>query len=921
MIWPPHVLIVDDKPDNLVALEAVLASLDAVVAKAASGEEALRLILRQDFALAILDVQMPFMDGYELAKLMRSDQNAKNIPIIFLSAIYSNAYHQFLGYQSGAVDFIAKPFNPEVLLCKVRVFLDLYKRAWEAVESRRRMESLLAERERANQALNREIITRRQAEEALVESREQLRTLINTIADIVMRFDRDGRHLFASDNVESFTGLPAAQYLGKTHDELGFPEKERRFWEDAIRQVFQTHASFETCFPFEGKNGTVVFNWRFIPEFDASGRIQSVLSLSRDITEQRRLEQDYQNLFREMLDGFAAHEIICDDEGRPKDYRFLAVNPAFERMTGLKAADIVGKTVLDVLPGTESSWIETYGKVALTGEPKYFENYSKDLGKYFEVTAFRPAPNQFACIFADITERRKAQEDLRRIFELSIDLICVVDIERAVFLRVNPAFTHTLGYTQEELLRESFLAFIHPDDVRKTMSILEDLKEGKSVVNFENRHRCNSGEYRWLNWFSQAKPDQGIAYAIARDVTERKEQVLELRRTRDMAEASNRAKSEFLANMSHEIRTPLNGIMGMLQLLELSDLEAGLQEYVGTAMQSSRRLTALLSDILDLSRIEAGRLSLTGKEFSFKELRSSILAMQSFVAREKGLELVFILDERLPPALIGDDVRLRQILFNIIGNALKFTEKGSVRVEVSPLPQSREGQFRVLFIVTDTGIGIADAFMQTIFEPFVQAEGSYARRFQGAGLGLSIVRRLVRLMDGELAIDSHAGEGTAIYLTLPFTLPETPKEEVRRHPLPAPARSGNPRPRALIAEDDACSLFAAKRMLEKFGYFVATAKDGREGLRVLAEQDFDVILMDVQMPVMSGIQATREIRNSAKFGPKSRTPIIAMTAYAMKNDKKNFLAAGMDDYIAKPIEIDEFREVLERVRRKVRLEG
>lgn len=921
MMAPPYILIVDDKPDNLVALEAILAPLDAVVAKAASGEEALRLILRQDFALAILDVQMPLMDGYELAKLMRSDQNAKNLPIIFLSAIYSDAYHQFLGYQSGAVDFIAKPFNPEVLLCKVRVFLDLYQRAREAVESRSRMESLLAERERATQTLSREIITRRQAEEALVESREQLRTLVNTIPDIVMRFDRDGRHLFVSDNVESLTGLPAAQYLGKTHGELGVPEKERRFWTHAIRQVFQTHAPFETFFPFEGKNGTVVFNWRLIPEFDASGRIHSVLSLSRDITEQRRLEQDYQNLFREMLDGFAAHEIICDEEGRPKDYRFLAVNPAFERMTGLKAGDIVGKTVLEVLPGTESSWIETYGEVALTGEPKYFENYSSELKKYFEVTAFRSAPNQFACIFADITERRKAQEDLRRIFELSIDMICVLDVERATFLRVNPAFTHALGYAQEELLRESFLAYIHPDDVRKTMSILKDLKEGKSVVNFENRYRCNSGEYRWLNWFSQAKPDQGIAYAIARDVTERKEQVLELRRAKDMAEASNRAKSEFLANMSHEIRTPLNGIMGMLQLLELSDLEAGLKEYVGTAMQSSRRLTALLSDILDLSRIEAGRLSLTRKEFFFEELRSSILVMQSFVARGKGLELSFILDERLPPSLIGDDVRLRQILFNIIGNALKFTEKGSVRVEVSPLPQSREGQLRVLFIVTDTGIGIADAFMQTIFEPFVQAEGSYARKFQGAGLGLSIVRRLVSLMNGELAIDNHAGEGTAIYLTLPFTLPETPKEEVRRHPLPASAQTGEPCPRALIAEDDEGSLFAAKRMLEKFGYVVATAKDGREGLRLLAEQDFDVILMDVQMPVMNGIQAVREIRNCANFGAKSRTPVIAMTAYAMEKDKKNFLAAGMDDYIAKPIEINEFREVIERVRRKDRLVG
>ncbi len=256
-----------------------------------------------------------------------------------------------------------------------------------------------------------------QMELALQESEKTHRALIAGLPDVVMRFDQNGRHLFVSENVSNVVELQAAQFIGKTHRELGFSEALCLFWEEAINGVFNSGKPFETEFSFESIKGPAINNWRLIPELNAQGQINSVLSLSRDITAHRRSEQDYRTLFNEMLDGFALHEIICDEQGNPADYRFLAVNPAFERMTGLKAEVIVGRTVLEIMPGTELHWIKTYGKVALTGEPILFENYAAELKKYFEVRAFQPAPRQFACIFADITDRKCAEEDKRELQE------------------------------------------------------------------------------------------------------------------------------------------------------------------------------------------------------------------------------------------------------------------------------------------------------------------------------------------------------------------------------------------------------------------------------------------------------------------------------------------------------------------------
>ncbi len=389
-----------------------------------------------------------------------------------------------------------------------------------------------------------------------------------------------------------------------------------------------------------------------------------------------------------------------------------------------------------------------------------------------------------------------------------------------------------------------------------------------------------------------------------------REQVDELETQKIAAEAANRTKSEFLANMSHEIRTPMNGIMGMLQLLGTTKLQDEQRQYVNVALQSSLRLTTLLSDILDLSRIEAGKLQIVGETFALSSLKDAIFDLQSAAAREKGIALHFVLDPKVPRLLVGDEVRLRQIIFNLVGNAIKFTTNGSVTLEISMLGHTRPGQIRVLFCIEDTGIGISDALLDTIFDPFVQGEGHYTRHFQGAGLGLAIVRRLVELMGGGLAIESLEGRGTCAYVSLPFTLPKTAGTTRHGSATAATCMDESQLFTILITEDDPLSLLAVKGMLARFGYNCVEAGNGNDALRALAKQHIDLVLMDVQMPGLDGVETTRAIRKGKAGQENVSVPIVAMTAYAMSGDKETFLEAGMNEYIAKPIEMKDLKRVL-----------
>lgn len=405
-----------------------------------------------------------------------------------------------------------------------------------------------------------------------------------------------------------------------------------------------------------------------------------------------------------------------------------------------------------------------------------------------------------------------------------------------------------------------------------------------------------------------ANLDEGVVWVID-DIGPRKAMEEQLKEVAEAANAANRAKSEFLANMSHEIRTPMNGVLGMLQLMQTTELSEEQREYTDTAIRSSKRLTQLLTDILDLSRVEAGKLSISAEPFNLPETLRQSIELFTPTARQAGLDLRLELDRELPEYVTGDPYRLQQVLANLIGNALKFTQEGAVTVEAGPQPNGSPNRAMVRFSIADTGIGIAEDQIDALFSPFMQLDDGSSRKFQGAGLGLSICKRLIGLMGGDIDIRSQPGKGTTVFFSIDFEPAEAPPGEAAGaeplHVVPAL--------KVLLAEDDRVSAISAQRLMEKLGCEVVPVSDGLQALDALKQQRFDAVFMDVQMPRMGGIEATQAIR-SGEAGPENRsTPIVALTAYAMAGDRARFLEAGMTDYLSKPLDVAMLENMLKKI--------
>jgi signal transduction histidine kinase/CheY-like chemotaxis protein len=376
------------------------------------------------------------------------------------------------------------------------------------------------------------------------------------------------------------------------------------------------------------------------------------------------------------------------------------------------------------------------------------------------------------------------------------------------------------------------------------------------------------------------------------------------------AEDANRAKSQFLANMSHEIRTPMNGFIGMLQLLQFTELTEEQEEYVRICKSSSETLLTIINDILDYSKIEAGKMTLDYVEFELEALLQDTLSLYNVQASQKGTGLSLEYDRHVPKYLIGDPMRLRQILSNLLGNAVKFTSNGAVKIFVNVEDYPKQGNVKLKFCVSDTGIGIPEAKQKMLFRSFSQVDSSNTRKFGGTGLGLVISKNLVEMMQGSIWVDSEPNQGSRFYFTCQFDYIESDEIEPEVFSGNAVASESivDIGKRILLVEDDAISRVVIEQLIIRKGYALDTVVNGKEAVEAVKHQHYDVVLMDVQMPDMDGYTATRIIRGEKL---KHQPIIIATTAFALKGDREKCLEAGMDDYISKPIDVETFYTMLE----------
>lgn len=925
-----------------------------------------------------------------------------------------------------------------------------------------------------------DMTARKQAEEALRTSEERYRNLFENASDGIAYLTTDGIILSVNQRLEDMLGWSRKEMIGQSYRQFHTPSSLLAE-EERIRRIRAGEkASPIAEIELVRQDGTIIpveAHTRLIRNKDTE---PGVLAILRNITERKQAEERvriYEEIVKHMQIGLYVYRL--EDLNDDKTLRMIAANPAATQFTGVTSEGVVGKTLDENFPGLREQGIpQIYAEVVRAGQAQELEDmaYADDrvLQQAFSVKAF-PLPNQSVGVaFENITERKCAEEALRASEKFNAALIAQSPIGIITYMpdgqtaSVNRAWEHMWGITWEQV--KEYNLFTDPQLVGAPMREALDrlVRHGGETPTFELEYDMATqfgGHKRWASAKFYAVQDEngGIAKLVClnEDISTRKRMEEELRSAKDAAEAANRAKSEFLANISHEIRTPMNGIIGMTELSLDTDLTREQREYLGMVKTSADSLLTILNDILDFSKIEAGKLTLDPIVFSLQNVLGDALHPLALRTHQKDLELICHIAPFVPDFLVGDAGRLRQVMVNLVGNAIKFTESGEIVVEVTIQRQTEEALW-LHFTVRDTGVGIPADKQQLIFDPFAQVDSSMTRKYGGTGLGLAISSQLVTLMGGQLQVESIMGHGSTFHFTIPFALqgkgtsqtaPEAPalmqgtpilivddnatsrnslrelltfwrlqptvvdsgraalaalqhaaannrafpltildahmpemdgfsvvqqiqqtptlrttkiimltshsqssdithcqslgvfsylpkpikQTELRNtlftalnvpSPIPAapslPARQdlrGQESPPAevneqhlsiLLVEDNTVNQKLAVRLLEKWGHQVVVAGNGKEALAVLAQRNFDVVLMDIQMPEMDGLEATAVIR-AREQSTKNHIPIIAMTAHAMKGDQERCLAAGMDSYLTKPIQTKELRAVLNNV--------
>jgi PAS domain S-box-containing protein len=926
------ILAIDDIQDNLTSLKAIIADAfpDIELLTALSGQIGLERAKREIPDIILLDILMPGMDGYEVCRLLKSDPELEDIPVVFVTALKESRQNRIQALEAGAEAFLTKPIDETEMTSQIKAMLKIRAANLFKKDEKIRLESLVKSR---TEELERELAERIKADEEVRSSEEKFRALVS-----------------------------------------------------------------------------------------------------------------------QMKLGLALHEIIVDDKGVPVDYLFLDVNPAYEKITGLKRESIIGKRVLEILPKTEKFWIEKYGQVALVGESVSFENYARELERYYNVTAYKNRDNEFAVIVDDITDKKIFEEKLKtsnKIFNHVLDMICIAGYD-GFFKELNPSWERVLGWSREELLSKPYSEFVHPLDRDSTANVSNTIIDGREVYRFENRYICKDGSVKWLSWNSYPYKEENIMFGVARDITKEKREeqvqqvlyevsrasanassleetlkivreelckvmdannfflatynakdgklkkvlffdekdkfeewdanktlsgwVIEAERSllinrdeltqfaqqngitltgtlceswlgvpiivdkktigvmvvqsytdknaydaisvrlmemiaheiaivihridmienlihaKEKAEESDRLKTAFLANMSHEIRTPMNGIMGFLQLLNDVDLTSDDRQYYFEIInKSGERLLSTINDIIEISKIESGQLNVVFNNVNIREILNFHYKFFLKQTEEKGISLHLKNDEEIANVIVSDQHILDGVLTNLIKNAIKFTDSGEIEFGAFLKEEA------IVFYVKDTGTGISKNRQEAIFERFVQADLDYKRPHEGSGLGLSIVKAYSHLIKGEVWVESEEGRGSTFYFALPY-IPVISNPEVQKDK--STSVDDEKSHKILIAEDDEISYKLLEKILSDEKFSIIHVWNGEDAVCVMRDNpEISMILMDLRMPLTDGLEAAKKIRQFNKS-----VKIVAVTINAFSIDKEIALNSGCDDYILKPVD-------------------
>lgn len=760
---------------------------------------------------------------------------------------------------------------------------------------------------------------------------ERFKEMVESSPDWFWEFDAQANFTYVSPRIRDLLGYQPEELLGQNAFDLMDPAEAER-----VHKHFDPIA--KKYLPFNNlinvnlhKDGhEVIIESSGTPVFDERGRFRGYRGIDRDITAQRRAEKAFrasEERFKNIVDtssewiwemDLAGHHIYSNRSLR----ELLGYDPDVfaqkEYAEFLHPEDLlqVQKRLPRLIAEKQgwTGWVLRWRHV--DGSYRYLESNAKPiLNSVGEIIGFSGADR-------DVTERKLMDEALRKSQDLLAQTQQLAEVgswqydfaddrltwseETYRIFGVDPDFEVTLA---------GFFTLVHPEDrdaVDKAYST--SVQEGHESYEIGHRIvRRSTDEVRYVQEKCRHERDADgnvvRSIGMVQDVTERKVNEVALLAATQAAQAANRAKSLFLAKMSHELRTPMTAIIGFGELLEDTALSSEQRHYLGLINSSSKALSALINDVLDLSKVDAGELTLRSTAFNLEELLRKVLSMQDKPLAKKDLASTLTMGEGIPETLLGDSLRIQQILLNLLSNAVKFTEQGRVSLSAL-LAEGGESTVVLDIAVSDTGVGIPQEMQEQIFEPFVQADPSQ-HNVNSAGLGLTISRSLATLMGGTIRLESQVGVGSTFHLILPLQTAGDRRTQARP-PKETPRQWRGPALDILLAEDNPLNIQYISAILQPMGHYITVVTDGKAAFEILKSHRFDVVLMDIQMPVMNGVDALSALRQLEQFSGKAAT-VVAITAYALQGDREKYLNLGFDGYLSKPFTSREMIEELSRV--------